>query len=963
MAADMKDHGTTKEAAKPTTKDLTSALAAWHDLLTKGAADRPGCTLVCSGVPEVSAAIILARDLSAKYSSASMLRAIASLIEFSFSMRCSTPRELIAMEDLAYRLENDDAFADHYVMQHASQISKRDLRELEAAVKQGVTLSDTLYRIKFRSERVSMLQKLRREAAASREDISAQTAAASVSRAAVQAASKDVDVTTFGFVAQKADAKDVRCDAVDTGKLAEQLSALAPQELLATQEPLYKSGLEFAQMLLSSASQISQQELSCPKWHALKPFDVDDCKWFCSLCRKVEQLGHTMFGCRECDFDLCGECTEQVRSEQKSSESPAKHTSGILVEAAVSIAEALVAESLDCEVPRYRALATHRQELRAMHERYKAVITDAAARDAMADKMLQENVELSRLLGRLADEQVRAAARQELKENARLEAEKQLLQLEPQLRKANLELAACDAAIATWRSVAESCGGNLSKSKIADMLHADNDQPAAQVVDLSDPLPDEDVAAEGPQSAAPQGSHPLVSHASAADWARLEDGRRLNDTLMDLFMGILVDRLGGSRVYAFTSHFYSRLTSLDAEDGAQGWEHVRTWTRSARRTAPEGIFARDFLLMPVNVNSVHWLLAVICYPWAAATEPLSQFAALREAAPSAHPTVAFLDPLTGFVDDVEAKVLRVLRGYLACEWADCIGGCSFESERVEIRSPEGGVPQQSNGVDCGIYVLEFALQLLRHANHLETLAKGEPLHFSMPPQPRCRWRRAATALTAVSDGAATGAPEDTVIEAMRQLLDDTPAATFPAVEEELGRDDPAAEELRIVPATDEGLGGGPTVEKEPGTAQATDEDLGGGPTVEEELVTAQATDEGEMGGCNGNGLAGDTAVPAAEKPCSQEDFLDAAQSESAAARRRMFSKVDKGAANQSPNVRAVRPRNSESKWEHIPRAPPKRNRKPSIVSSKVISDFEGRLTLSPVSRPFGAFGRRKAAGK
>ncbi|CAJ1435519.1 unnamed protein product, partial [Effrenium voratum] len=222
-----------------------------------------------------------------------------------------------------------------------------------------------------------------------------------------------------------------------------------------------------------------------------------------------------------------------------------------------------------------------------------------------------------------------------------------------------------------------------------------------------------------------------------ADWERMEDGMHLNDSLLNLFMSSLVGLLGGSRIHAFSSHFFTMLAGPDLEvDVPDGWQRVKTWTRAVRRRFLTGIFACDYLLLPLHHEAErHWSLAVVCRPWACID--------LASSVTPSYTTIAFLDSLRAPGSQArEEAVVKTLRQYLQCEWSDCGEAGCFRPERVKAVPIH--VPQQPNDFDCGIYVLEFVLQLLQRPWRLTALGK-RPVNFQVS-EPRPRWRRAAQLL-------------------------------------------------------------------------------------------------------------------------------------------------------------------------------------------------------------------------
>ncbi|OLP95566.1 putative ubiquitin-like-specific protease 2A [Symbiodinium microadriaticum] len=138
------------------------------------------------------------------------------------------------------------------------------------------------------------------------------------------------------------------------------------------------------------------------------------------------------------------------------------------------------------------------------------------------------------------------------------------------------------------------------------------------------------------------------------------------------------------------------MDSLDASE--HGWARVRTWTRSVRRRHPAGIFACDYLFLPLHHEAErHWSLAVVCRPWAAVN--IGQDVHTTT-------TVAFLDSLRSPSSEKhEAVVLHKLKSYLRSEWQDCTPlSTSFDEGRIQAVAID--VPQQQNSSDCGIYAWE-----------------------------------------------------------------------------------------------------------------------------------------------------------------------------------------------------------------------------------------------------------------
>eukprot|EP00928_Gymnodinium_smaydae_P057115 TRINITY_DN40392_c0_g1_i1.p1 TRINITY_DN40392_c0_g1~~TRINITY_DN40392_c0_g1_i1.p1 ORF type:complete len:645 (-),score=154.18 TRINITY_DN40392_c0_g1_i1:92-1897(-) len=230
-----------------------------------------------------------------------------------------------------------------------------------------------------------------------------------------------------------------------------------------------------------------------------------------------------------------------------------------------------------------------------------------------------------------------------------------------------------------------------------------------------------------------------------ADWLRLADGEFLNDALLDFFLGHLVQRLGAGRVHTFSALFLTRLA-------AGGHAAVRSWTRGLRRANPAGIFAKDFLFVPVHDAEIqHWWLAVVSRPGAAGGSCSNSSDGTRVA-----PTVAFLDSLASCDESAtsarEERVLGLLREYLASEWTECFGVGFYDSST--LAGVRVDVPQQPNGADCGIYVLEFALKLLRDHTLLDLAGTSTLCLPSVEDAPRKRWRTLGVELVARAEARA-----------------------------------------------------------------------------------------------------------------------------------------------------------------------------------------------------------------
>eukprot|EP00913_Durusdinium_trenchii_P001853 g1716.t1 len=194
----------------------------------------------------------------------------------------------------------------------------------------------------------------------------------------------------------------------------------------------------------------------------------------------------------------------------------------------------------------------------------------------------------------------------------------------------------------------------------------------------------------------------------------LEDEQWFNDTIMDFFLRLAVEEL-----YVAKTQFFTRLSAAGASSGEKGWENVRTWTRSVTG----GLASQRVLIYPVNEANLHWCAFFVCHPY----------------------RVMRTDDTRGHMEDLpRMSTSKIIQGYLRRELFNTSGyGVQLEdSKRLEdkvtrsqmvarwkaavcglerMQAIETDVPKQQNVYDCGLYVLEFLLFLLRHPEKLTRL--------------------------------------------------------------------------------------------------------------------------------------------------------------------------------------------------------------------------------------------------
>lgn len=187
---------------------------------------------------------------------------------------------------------------------------------------------------------------------------------------------------------------------------------------------------------------------------------------------------------------------------------------------------------------------------------------------------------------------------------------------------------------------------------------------------------------------------------TAADLATLAPGRWLNDQVINCFMAIInrrsvptagtaahagadtpgADPPANARpVHAFNSFLFSKFCQ-------HGFDGVKRWTKKV------DLLSKELLLVPVNVGNEHWVLL---------------------AADLKRKRISCYDSLGGR----HKKKVGQLRAYLASELRARGKDASLEGwvDEPTVR----GIPQQTNGVDCGVFVCKFA----------DVLSRSQPLQF------------------------------------------------------------------------------------------------------------------------------------------------------------------------------------------------------------------------------------------
>jgi len=195
----------------------------------------------------------------------------------------------------------------------------------------------------------------------------------------------------------------------------------------------------------------------------------------------------------------------------------------------------------------------------------------------------------------------------------------------------------------------------------------------------------------------------------ASDVARLRDGVKLNDVLIDFYFLYLSDVVKreapdiASKLYIFSSFFYERLS-----DGGYNFDNVKRWTRKVN------IHDFDILAIPIHGHG-HWSLVLVylgsmCYS-------ILHLDALRM-----HNTKRIARRIKRYLKDawLERKRRRSASASSSCAGddvcasvVDLVQDSDDTTAIVERKSVDASaymvhVPTQPNFYDCGMYVCAYA---------------------------------------------------------------------------------------------------------------------------------------------------------------------------------------------------------------------------------------------------------------
>lgn len=237
---------------------------------------------------------------------------------------------------------------------------------------------------------------------------------------------------------------------------------------------------------------------------------------------------------------------------------------------------------------------------------------------------------------------------------------------------------------------------------------------------------------------------------SLADFKRLDDGEYLNDTLINFFLKLMMEKWAtqefASETYIFNTFFFERLMQRD-EKGVGGYNNVKKWTSKV------DLLKMKNIIIPIH-SKMHWFVAVI-YNLPALLKPKVQSDSQerdeeKESMPSImdSPEVRVLrhgafpvnstptrntrskltinveeEPLIVIFDSLKTNrhtfVYRALKDYIVALAKDKL---DLKVDKECIRAKVANVPQQTNHCDCGVYLIHYMERFMVDPNQSIALA-------------------------------------------------------------------------------------------------------------------------------------------------------------------------------------------------------------------------------------------------
>lgn len=209
------------------------------------------------------------------------------------------------------------------------------------------------------------------------------------------------------------------------------------------------------------------------------------------------------------------------------------------------------------------------------------------------------------------------------------------------------------------------------------------------------------------------------------DFMCLNKGRRVNDDSIEFFMSKLSEKPG---VMCMSPRFYTSLTSRDSRTVHISEPHQALVDEVRSRVAYDrvarwysGVFRHDMVFIPVCTGR-HWILLVICYPWAVPdmTTVRSRKRVDMDTQCSSTITRIMAFDSSSDLGWVSEELVNPVRDYLTLQWMQ-ESGAENAVDFMCVPLVKMHTPQQKNDYDCGLYVLRMAQEIVQRPPAVDDL--------------------------------------------------------------------------------------------------------------------------------------------------------------------------------------------------------------------------------------------------
>lgn len=164
---------------------------------------------------------------------------------------------------------------------------------------------------------------------------------------------------------------------------------------------------------------------------------------------------------------------------------------------------------------------------------------------------------------------------------------------------------------------------------------------------------------------------------SGEDFWRLNEGNLLSDNDIEIFFHVMLPE----SVDISNCFIYSTTTFVLMN-------REKDFERTVYLHGSEKLFQKQFVFFPMNVCGIHWTLLVVCNPGSEENR-----------------CIVYYDPLNA---PAPRKVISLIGRFMQERYYHE----TKSKERITFRTRDVGEPTQTNSIDCGLFIMLFAENIL-----------------------------------------------------------------------------------------------------------------------------------------------------------------------------------------------------------------------------------------------------------